>query len=146
MFSHLQWILCTKGMIMKLIIILTFIISFAKCDIVIVTNKKSSFDSLSKEMVQYLYLGQIDYINHIKMTPLLSDERRLHDKFLKKIINKTSSQYNSYWSRLIFTGLKPFPQVCTKKTLEMKLEEINAIAYINEEDLEDNWKIVYKEK
>ena len=71
------------------ILILLFIITtFLQAEIVIVTNKNSDINSLSKESIKYLYLAKVNTINDIRIKALLSRNKTLHERFINNIINK----------------------------------------------------------
>lgn len=130
---------------MKLaLLILLLLFSFLKAEIVIVTNKNSDINRLSKESIKYLYLAKVDKINDIKIKALLSKNKNLHERFINNIIDKDISQYSSYWARLVFTGRKPIPRRLSFEEINKKLNEINTIIYVDKENIRNNWKIIYE--
>ena len=131
---------------MKLLTLLLLLTSFLYSELIIVTNSKSTINSLSKESIKYLYLAKVNKIKGIKIKPLLSKDTTLHEEFVRNIINKNILQYNSYWTRLVFTGRKSIPMRLNKEDIDEKLLEINTIIYIRKEDFNANWKIIYEEK
>ncbi len=127
------------------LLILLFILSqFLQAEIVIVTNKDSDINTLSKESIKYLYLAKVNKINDIKIKPLLSENKELHERFINNIIDKDVLQYSSYWARLVFTGRKPIPRRLSIKQIKEKLNEKNTIIYIERKDINKNWKIIYE--
>lgn len=96
-------------------------------------------------MIQYIYLAKTDKIDGIKIEPILSNDKNLHNEFCNTILCKSEFQYNSYWARLVFTGKKAISKRVEWEEITEKLKEINSIAYINKEDLRDEWKIIYEE-
>ncbi|KAB7885440.1 hypothetical protein [Poseidonibacter ostreae] len=127
------------------ILILLFIITtFLQAEIVIVTNKNSDINSLSKESIKYLYLAKVNTINDIRIKALLSRNKTLHERFINNIINKDIQQYSSYWARLVFTGRKPIPRRLSREQIKEKLAEKNTIIYIDKKDINKDWKIVYE--
>lgn len=131
---------------MKLIILLFLLIitPIIQAKIVIVTNKKSEINSLSKQSIKYLYLAKVNKINNIKIKPLLSKNKDLHERFINNILDKDILQYSSYWARLVFTGRKSIPRRLSEKEIKEKLEEINTIIYIEKEKISKDWKIIYE--
>ena len=127
----------------SLIIILIFT-SLLQAQIVIVTNKDSDINHLSKESLKYLYLAKVNNINHIKIKTLLSKNKDLHKRFINTIIEKNIHQYNSYWARLVFTGRKAIPRRLNKDEITKALKNINTIIYIDKKDMTPNWKIIYE--
>lgn len=130
---------------MKIFIALILTILTLNAKIVVVTNKNSSIPSLSKEIVEYLYLAKIDSYNNTKISPIVSASNDLHDSFCNHILDKTVYQYDSYWSRLVFSGKKPLPKKYDFEEIKAKLKELNTIAYIDKKDVNDEWRIVYEE-
>lgn len=130
---------------MKIILSLLLVVCFLNAQIVVVTNKNSQLKSIPKEIVQYIYLAKIDKIESIKIEPILSDDKNLHNEFCNNTLCKSESQYNSYWARLVFTGRKPISKRLDWQELVKKLQNPNTIAYIDKKDLRDEWKIIYEE-
>lgn len=130
---------------MKRFIILILMTLTLDAKIIVVANKNSPLPSLPKEIVQYLYLAKINEYDHIRIEPIVSKDEELHNQFCDKILCKTTSQYNSYWARLVFTGKKPIAKRYELQDIAKKLQEPNTIAYIDKKDLKDEWKIVYEE-
>lgn len=131
---------------MKIVCILILLNTFLFSEVIVVTNKYSQIDKLSKNVIQYLYLEKIDTIEDTKITPLLSNEIKVHEEFVSKVLNKTILQYRSYWTRLVFTGRKAIPKQLSKQEIFLKLHSVNTIAYINKKDLRGYMKIIYEEK
>lgn len=100
---------------------------------------------MPKELVQYIYLAKIDKIENVRVEPILSNNEKLHNQFCNTVLDKSESQYNSYWARLVFTGRKSISKRLDWQELVKKLQEVNTIAYINKENLTNEWKIIYEE-
>lgn len=130
---------------MKAILLLLLNIYFLNAQIVVVTNKDSQIDTISKELVQYIYLAKVDKIDGVRVVPILSNDEKLHNQFCNTVLDKSESQYNSYWARLVFTGRKSISKRLDWQDVVKKLKEVNTIAYINKENLTDEWKIIYEE-
>ena len=129
--------------IFQLILILIFT-SLLQAQIVVVTNKNSSINHLSKESIKYLYLAKVDKIASIKIKALLSKNKDLHKDFINTIIEKDIHQYNSYWARLVFTGRKAINRRLDKEEIKKALGSLNTIIYVDKKDVGD-WKIIYEE-
>lgn len=129
--------------IFQLILILIFT-SLLQAQIVVVTNKNSSINHLSKESIKYLYLAKVDKIAGIKIKALLSKNKDLHKDFINTIIEKDIHQYNSYWARLVFTGRKAIHRRLNKEEIKKALGSLNTIIYVDKKDVGD-WKIIYEE-
>ena len=132
---------------MKLLILLlifTFL-SLLQAQMVLVTNKNSSINHLSKESIKYLYLAKVNKIKSTNIKALLSNDKDLHKKFVNNIIDKNIHQYRSYWARLVFTGRKAIPRRLNNEEIKKALDNINTIIYIDKKNMTNNWKIVYEE-
>ncbi|QOY54741.1 hypothetical protein HUE87_00375 [Candidatus Sulfurimonas marisnigri] len=126
-------------------ILLLFITTYLlHANIVIVTNKDSNINSLSKESIKSIYLAKINKINNITIEPLLCKNEKLCEKFVNKILNKSMSQYNSYWTRLVFKGKKAISRKFNNDEIVKKLNNLNTIAFIEKKDLKENWKVIYE--
>ncbi len=128
---------------MKIILFLLLGISFLEAEIVVVTNKNSQIESVSKEIVQYIYLSKIDKIEETKVEALICENEELHKNFCQSVLGKSESQYNSYRARLLFSGKKSISKKLEFKEIVQKLQELNTVAYIQREDLRREWKIIY---
>ena len=80
-------------------------------DYIVVANKSVSVGSLSKDELQAIFLGEKskwDDGKPIKIVML--EDGNVHRDFLKDVVGKTPSQFESYWKRLIFTGKAVAPK------------------------------------
>ncbi len=128
----------------QIITLLLCITPLLDAQIIIVTNKSSDFDVISKEMIQYIYLAKTTKTQGIKVEPLLSKDETLHRNFCTTILCKSVPEYNSYWTRLLFSGQKSITKKLDYKEIVDKLKKPNTIAYIEKKDLKKEWKIVYE--
>jgi hypothetical protein len=129
---------------LTLLLFLLIITPSIHSKIVIVCNKKSQISNLSKESIKYLYLAKVNKINNVKIKPLLSKDKKLHEEFVDSILDKDILQYSSYWARLVFTGRKPIPRRLDSKEIENELLDLNTIIYIEKENIKKDWKIIYE--
>jgi len=134
-----------KDYYIKTFLLLLLSIYNLNAQIVVVTNKNSQIDTISKEMIQYIYLAKTDTINGIKIKPILSNNENLHNEFCNTVLYKSEFQYNSYWTRLVFTGRKPISERLEWKDIVEKLKELNTIVYIDKKNVTGEWKIIYEE-
>ncbi|PLY15457.1 hypothetical protein CVO_03215 [Sulfurimonas sp. CVO] len=130
---------------MKTFLLLLFSIYSLNAQIVVVTNKNSQIDTISKEIIQYIYLAKTDTIDGVKVKPILSNNENLHNEFCNTVLCKSEFQYNSYWARLVFTGREPISKRLEWEDIVNKLKEVNTIVYINKKNIRDEWKIIYEE-
>ena len=130
---------------MKTVLFLLFLLSSIDAQMLVVTKNDSQIKKLSKEVVQYLYLGKLDTIDGVRVHVLLSKDRALHSEFCDTILEKSESQYNSYWARLVFTGKKPMAKRLSAKEIQEQMQEKNTITYIKRSQLKKGWRVVYEE-
>lgn len=84
-----------------------------QAEIVVICNPGYAGDTLSTEQIREIYQGKsTKFPNGDPVKPIDqrggSDER---SRFLGQVMDKTESEMNRYWSRLIFSGKKRPPEV-----------------------------------
>lgn len=102
-------------------------------DYVVITNKDVSTGSLTKAELQSIFLGEKtrwDDGKHITIINLEAGD--VQKSFLQAIVEKTPSQYESYWKKLIFTGKATAPKSSSdiSKVLEFVAGQQGAIGYV----------------
>lgn len=102
-------------------------------DYALIANKNVPISSLSKTDVQSIFLGEKtkwDDGSTIEFAVMGSGD--FHKSFLKDVIGKTQSQFDSYWMRMVFAGkaraLKPFSKV--KEVIKFVANHPDAIGYV----------------
>lgn len=130
---------------MKILFLLFFLLSFLHAQMLVVTKSDSKITKLPKEILQYLFLGKLDTIDGVRVRVLLSKDRTLHSEFCDVILEKSESQYNSYWARLVFTGKKPMAKRLSAQDIQEQMQKRNTITYIRRSELQKGWRIVYEE-
>ena len=76
----------------------------------------------------------------------LDENAAVRSEFHSKVTKKSSSQLKAYWSKQVFTG-KGNPPATLSNAAAMKStisSTPNAIGYIDEADLDDTVKVIYK--
>ncbi|MBA3029979.1 MAG: substrate-binding domain-containing protein [Proteobacteria bacterium] len=91
-----------KILLSALMVLLTY--SFALADPVVIFSNNVS-DSLDTDTVQKIYLGKKSkWEDGSKIVPVALEQGSVHDAFLEKFIKKNSSQFETYWKQMIFSG------------------------------------------
>ena len=113
--------------------ILGFVSTVSAADYVVIANKGVTTDSLSKSELQATFLGEKtkwDDGKHITIIILESGD--INKSFLQDIVEKTPSQYESYWKKLIFTGKATAPKSFNEvsKVIEFVAGQPGAIGYM----------------
>lgn len=102
----------------------------------IVVNDKTDLDSISVKELRSVYLKKVTSLPTGESAVVSGlKEGDVRDEFLLKVLRKTDSTLNSYWSRLIFTGRANPPRLfsSSEQLLEFIAKTPGAIAYINDD-------------
>ena len=137
--------------IIKISILLSFtFIQAAWAEIVVIANKESAVDTVSVDELGRVYLGKVNTLGSHLVVPL--DQTKgtsSRESFHAKVTKKDSSQLNSYWSRMIFTGTGSPPKEVEDSDEVAALVERNKdiIGYIDSEEVEEGdyeFKVILK--
>lgn len=80
-------------------------------EVLLIANPDVPVDSLTAGDVKLIFLGnKTDWGNGNKITFFTAKEDAAQDAFLGAYVGKTSSQYNTYWKKQVFTGKGKTPQ------------------------------------
>ncbi|MCG8538030.1 MAG: phosphate ABC transporter substrate-binding protein, partial [Pseudomonadales bacterium] len=104
--------------------------TFASAEVVVVVSSDSAIGNPDAQSLQQLFLGKRDYIGDASAVPIdQSEGNEARDEFYSKVIDKTPSQLNAYWSRLIFTGkgAPPKQYFDDAEIIEVILEDDEAV-------------------
>ncbi|PCJ31169.1 MAG: hypothetical protein COA90_07075 [Gammaproteobacteria bacterium] len=111
-------------------------------DIVVVTNKDNPIKTLTKKQIIDIYMGRRStYPNGQPVIAIDQKTDGLTRKlFYKHLVNKTVSEINAYWARLLFSGRAMPPKTAENiaSIVEMLKNNKSAIAYMNLDDLTDD--------
>lgn len=120
--------------------------TFASAEVVVIVNASSPINSATAEEIQQVFLGKRNEIGGVSVTPVdHSEGNEVREVFYDKVVDKTPSQLNAYWSRLIFTGKgKPPKQYFDDaEVLETVLEEEDAVGYIDSSSIAEGVKVIF---
>lgn len=101
---------------------------------------------LSTSSVRHIYLGRpILNSNGKRFSALISSQSsKAHQEFASSVLNRSASQLNSFWAKLLFTGKGEIPKR-VKAVEELKrliAENTNYIGYIPVSDVDSSLRIV----
>lgn len=103
--------------------------------LVIIINSQNSLETISEDDVAKIFLGKTKQLpDGTKVVPLDQDSNtEVRYEFYDKVVKKSVSQLNSYWSRLIFTGKgqPPFAVSGDSEVLEFISSNPNMIGYVD---------------
>lgn len=119
----------------------------ASKDVVVVVNKSSPVDNMSRSEVIDLFMGKfVAFPDGTKAQPVeVKEEIETKRAFYKQLVGLSMSRVNAYWARLKFAGKSR--SALTKASEEeviQYLEESNiAIGYIPRDKITPELKVVY---
>ncbi len=105
-------------------------------DILIIGNKGVPVNSISKEEIKNIFLGNKDkWESGEAITFVNVSVENIHEEFTKNFVKKTPSQYISHFRKLVFTGKGQIPKSFdSEKDLIKFVSETNgAIGYVSKE-------------
>ncbi len=115
-------------------------------DVVIITNKSVSADSLKEEDVKNIFIGKVTSWNDNQKINFatLPNGDEIHKAFLKKFIKRTPEQYSRYWKKQIFTGKSRIPKSfqTEKDMLEFVAGTKGAVGYASTSQITDDIKVL----
>jgi hypothetical protein len=118
----------------------------ARADVAIVVNPSSPLSSITVGEVADLFLAKADRSSMgLKLIPIDQMEGgSARRDFYDRVVRKSQSQLNSYWSRLIFTGKArpPFAVADDAEVLELVAMNPSMLGYVDAAAVNDRVKVV----
>lgn len=136
-----------KSLVLRCVLaVLPVVPVVSQAEVAIVVNPSSPLKSITIEEVADLYLAKADrsFVG-LKLIPIDQVEgggsRR---DFYDRVVRKSQSQLNSYWSRLIFTGKArpPFAVSNDAEVLELVAMNPSMLGYVDVAAVNDRVKVV----
>ncbi|PAJ75307.1 hypothetical protein CJF42_05975 [Pseudoalteromonas sp. NBT06-2] len=116
-------------------------------EIAVIVNLNNSV-TVSAEDIKGIFLGKINsFPNGVPAIPIVQKAKTpVADEFTKKVLHKTNSQIQAYWSKLIFTGQGTSPKELqnSEKILSIVSTNPNTISYINAADITEKIRVLIK--
>lgn len=135
-----------KRLLTLILICTLFYAELAPAEVVVVANKINQVKMLTKKQVIDIYMGRTSlFPNGETALPLDQNADSLIRKlFYHNLVNKTVSEINAYWARLLFSGRAMPPQTLDGATSLINFIKHNksAIGYIRLEDLTDEVQVI----
>lgn len=114
--------------------------SSASGELAIIVNASNQSADITAEEVASIFLGKSRNLpDGTKVIPIDQIEGELpRTEFYNKVVQKSQTQLNSYWSRLIFSGKgqPPFAVSSDTEVLEFIASNPNMIGYVDVSALE----------
>ena len=115
--------------------------------IVIIVNETGPLTHISPTDVREIYLGEIKFVDGIRIFPVNWPEGPIKNSFLSRIVGKNSKAYKLHWTKKVFQeGLNiPPVKVNPHEIIEWISREPGAIGYVPKTLLEDapNVRIIH---
>lgn len=122
----------------------------ASAEIVVVVNNGNSVDELSQREVIDIYTGRKQSFPDGKPAiPIDQDmNSEIRVSFYRLLVNKSPSEINAYWARLLFSGRSSPPRMMPEAEVIIQAisENPSAIGYIDASMLDDRVKAVARVK
>lgn len=116
--------------------------------LIVVVNKSNPVESLSSRQIMDIYMGRFtSYPNGDSVdTTDHPQDSQIRQDFYQNLVGKSVVQINAYWARLLFTGKAVPPKTKSSELDVIKYVQsnINAIAYLEEANLTQDLKVVYR--
>jgi len=120
-------------------------ISFANAeDVLIIANKDVPADSLSKNEIRSIFLGEkIKWDNDSKITFVILKTED-YEGFLREYLGNTAAQYLNYWKKMVFTGKSKSPKSFkdTESLIGYIAETGGSVGYLPSSAYNDKVKII----
>lgn len=102
-------------------------------------------NELKSSIIRKIFLGQAyTFPNGDKATPIdQQGDSSNKAAFTKKVLRKTPSSLNSYWSRMMFSSKGLPPKTLAEQAIKAEVaKNPQAISYIDADNIDDSIKIV----
>lgn len=127
-----------------------YVSSYSSCaanqEIVVIVHKDNKVE-LSREVIANIFLGRIANFNNNKQAvPINLTYGKNRSYFNRHVLNKTSIQLKTYWSKMLFTGRGFIPKEVNddKQMLQLISMNPNLIGYISPENIDDSVRVIAK--
>lgn len=132
-------------------ILLTPIKTLASESIAVIGNQSLNIESLSNQQIKRIFLGKSRFLpNNDKVrTVNINIDDPLFERFLREVLNKSVSQYNSSWSRAMFSGRVNYVPTELQSIEDIKLYVSNnpdAIGYIPTSEVDNSVRVLFSTK
>lgn len=118
----------------------------AEAELAVIVNIDNPTDSVTFEELVNVFLGKSRQLaGGTKVVPLDQVEgESARIEFYDKVIRKSPSQLNSYWSRLIFSGKgrPPFAVTDDQEVMEFVSSNPSMIGYVDMTAVDDSVKVI----
>ncbi|MEP1447819.1 MAG: hypothetical protein ABJK37_17090 [Paraglaciecola sp.] len=137
---------CIK--VLLLIVGLSFANLVVCNELVLVVHKNNPTDALSRSQLIDLYMGKyVAFPDGARAVPVdIEEDLETREKFYELLVGMPLARVNAYWSKVKFSGRArpPTQQKDEKAILDFVMQTENAIAYVHQNSVTDEVKVVYR--
>ncbi len=128
--------------------LLSLVCSSGAClagDVTIIANPSVKENSLSQNDIKKIFLSKKKTLEGGAVKLVIQEDDTIHDAFLRNFVKKSSSQFRSYYKKLIFTGRGQAPKRVAndKAMISYVANTPGAIGYVAEAADTVNVKIIH---
>jgi ABC-type phosphate transport system substrate-binding protein len=133
-----------KSLYLAVLLIATLFSGFATAEVAVIVHP-SNADTISQNDVSDIFLGKTkSFPGGSSVVPIVLNDATV-DEFNTKLLGKSSSQLQSYWSKLVFTGkANPPKSVSSAEMIELIKSNPNMIGFVDSANLTADLKVVGK--
>jgi|TARA_R110002095_G_scaffold127093_5_gene110160 ABC-type phosphate transport system substrate-binding protein len=133
-----------KNLYLAVLLIATLFSGFATAEVAVIVHP-SNADTISQNDVSDIFLGKTkSFPGGSSVVPIVLNDATV-DEFNTKLLGKSSSQLQSYWSKLVFTGkANPPKSVSSAEMIELIKSNPNMIGFVDSANLTADLKVVGK--
>ncbi|WP_252732016.1 hypothetical protein [Paraglaciecola arctica] len=117
-------------------------------ELVLVVHKDNPTDALSRSQLIDLYMGKyVAFPDGARAVPVdIEEDLETREKFYELLVGMSLARVNAYWSKVKFSGRArpPTQQKDEKAILNFVTQTENAIAYVHQNSVTDDVKVVYR--
>lgn len=118
-------------------------LSFSDMAVIVHPDNTSIFNP---EIIKKIFLGkQTKFTNGQIAIPMnAAEDLPTYDAFNERMVGKSRTQINAYWSRLVFTGKADMPRVLPSDNDIISTVSVNqgAIGYVDSSSVTDKVKVI----
>jgi ABC-type phosphate transport system substrate-binding protein len=133
-----------KNLYIAVLLIAALFSGFATAEVAVIVHP-SNADTISQNDVSDIFLGKTkSFPGGSSVVPIVLNDATV-DEFNTKLLGKSSSQLQSYWSKLVFTGkANPPKSVSSAEMIELIKSNPNMIGFVDSANLTADLKVVGK--
>lgn len=116
--------------------------AFAGVTVIVNTGNANAID---QDEIKKIYLGKSkSFADGVKVNSVNQNGNSIADEFNDKVVGKSSSQLNAYWSKLVFTGKGTPPEKLDydQAVIDFVSSNADAIGYIDSSKVNDAVKVI----